>query len=342
VLTGPDDERVTRLGRFLSRTKLDEIPQLWDVLTGSMSLVGPRPQDPSFVALRQTDYARILQVKPGITGLYQLAFARENEVLDGRDHVGDYVRRLLPQKTQLDRLYVAHRSILMDLRILGWTAMAVLFRSEVAVHRSTGRLTLRRRPLRLVPEPLQAGAVGDVIAVPMRRAGGNGKWIGPFTLQLADPPESGWIDTEEERSTVTLDGKEVSPSGNGKAAERVTDMALRGATSSRTNGRSKPGTRAVVLAGGRGTRLIPHTSVLPKPLVPIGDRPILEVLIKQLASCGIVDVTLCVGHLSHLIEAVIGASASHEVSISYVREDEALGTAAPLRLIEGLDGTFIG
>jgi lipopolysaccharide/colanic/teichoic acid biosynthesis glycosyltransferase len=113
-----------------------------------MSLVGPRPQDASFVALRPTDYERILQVRPGITGLSQLAFARESEILDPDDRMGDYVRRLLPQKTRLDRFYVARRSIFMDVRILWWTAITVFFKREVAVNRSTGALSLRRRPPR--------------------------------------------------------------------------------------------------------------------------------------------------------------------------------------------------
>src|SRR3954471_23966948 len=91
-------------------------------------------------------------------------------------------------------------------------------------------------------------------------------------------------------------------------------------------------TRAVVLAGGRGTRLAPYTSVLPKPLMPIGERSILEIVIEQLAGCGIVDATLCVGYLSHLIEAVMGDGTSQNVTISYVHEEQALGTAAPLRL----------
>jgi lipopolysaccharide/colanic/teichoic acid biosynthesis glycosyltransferase len=161
ALTTADDERFTRLGRLLARTKLDELPQLWNVLTGSMSLVGPRPEDPSFVALGPTDFEQILQVKPGITGLSQLAFARESEILDARDRVGDYVRRLLPQKLRIDQLYVTRRSILMDLRILGWTAIiTVFFTSELAVHRSTGRVSLRRRRRQLVPEQLQPdGAV---------------------------------------------------------------------------------------------------------------------------------------------------------------------------------------
>jgi lipopolysaccharide/colanic/teichoic acid biosynthesis glycosyltransferase len=155
-LTGPDDARFTRIGRHLARTKLDEIPQLWNVLAGSMSLVGPRPEDPSFVELFPADYEEILSVRPGITGLTQLAFAQEGEILDDRDRIGDYVRRLLPQKMHIDRLYVAKRSMLMDLRILAWTAMAVVFRPAIAVHRSSGRLSLRRRPRVRAEEPCEA------------------------------------------------------------------------------------------------------------------------------------------------------------------------------------------
>jgi len=149
ALTATDDERFTRLGRLLAKTKLDEVPQLWNVLSKSMSLVGPRPEDPDFVAMRPAEYERILRVRPGITGLSQLAFARETEVLDPADRVGDYLRRVMPQKLFLDELYVARRSLLMDVRILWWTALAVVLRREVAVNRSTARLSLRqrRRPL---------------------------------------------------------------------------------------------------------------------------------------------------------------------------------------------------
>jgi len=99
--------------------------------------------------------------------------------------------------------------------------------------------------------------------------------------------------------------------------------------------------KAVVLAGGKGTRLAPYTSVLPKPLMPIGDRSILELVIGQLAGCGITDVTLCVGYLSHLIEAVLANGRTDGVKITYVHEQEALGTAGPLRLVDGLDTTFV-
>src|SRR6266576_4749210 len=81
--------------------------------------------------------------------------------------------------------------------------------------------------------------------------------------------------------------------------------------------------KAVVLAGGRGTRLAPYTSVLPKPLMPMCDRSILELVLGQLAACGITDVTLCVGYLSHLIEAVLRNRTDDSVQIAYTRETEA-------------------
>lgn len=98
--------------------------------------------------------------------------------------------------------------------------------------------------------------------------------------------------------------------------------------------------KTVILAGGRGTRLAPYTSVLPKPLMPIGGRAILEIIVEQLAEHELRDVTLCVGYLSHLIEAVLNHSRAG-VTITYVHEGEALGTAAPLRRVEGLEETFL-
>ena len=97
----------------------------------------------------------------------------------------------------------------------------------------------------------------------------------------------------------------------------------------------------VILAGGKGTRLAPYTSVLPKPLMPIGERAILEVVIEQLADYGFRSVTLCVGYLSHLIQAVLSNGTGQRVSMRYVREKDPLGTAGPLRLVDGLDSTFL-
>jgi lipopolysaccharide/colanic/teichoic acid biosynthesis glycosyltransferase len=143
ALASWEDDRFTKLGPFLARTKLDELPQLWNVLKGQMSLVGPRPEDTGFVELHSAEYAVIHSVSPGITGLCQLAFARESKILDPEDRVGHYVNQILPQKVRIDQLYASQRSFGMDLRILGWTARAVLFQREVAVNRQTGSLSLR-------------------------------------------------------------------------------------------------------------------------------------------------------------------------------------------------------
>ncbi len=146
ALTTADDDRFTRMGRFLVSMKFDELPQLWNVLRGDMSLVGPRPEDPRFVAAQPVAYAHILQVKPGITGLCQLAFAREGELDGAGDRVVYYVRQLLPQKAALDQLYARTRSVALDFRIMFWTFGAVFCRRDVAVNRETGALSLRRPP----------------------------------------------------------------------------------------------------------------------------------------------------------------------------------------------------
>jgi lipopolysaccharide/colanic/teichoic acid biosynthesis glycosyltransferase len=144
-LTTAVDDRLTRLGRFLAASKLDELPQLWNVIKGDMSLVGPRPEDPAFVRLAQDEYDEILSVRPGITGLSQLAFAREGEILDGDDRIAHYVAAIFPQKRALDAFYASCRSIRMDLAILFWTVRAVVTRCDVAVDRHTAKLSLRRR-----------------------------------------------------------------------------------------------------------------------------------------------------------------------------------------------------
>jgi lipopolysaccharide/colanic/teichoic acid biosynthesis glycosyltransferase len=143
ALASARDERFTRLGAFLARRKLDEVPQLWNVLRGQMSLVGPRPEDPSFIALHPDEYAQILTVRPGITGYCQLAFARESEILDASDREKHYVERILPQKVRLDCLYASRRSSSVDVGILWWTAKTVLLAKPVAVNRETGKLGLR-------------------------------------------------------------------------------------------------------------------------------------------------------------------------------------------------------
>jgi len=99
--------------------------------------------------------------------------------------------------------------------------------------------------------------------------------------------------------------------------------------------------QAVVLAGGRGSRLAPYTTVLPKPLLPIGDQPILDLVIRQLARCGFLDITLAVGYLAHLIEAVLRDGSQHGVSLRYHHESEPLGTVGPLASMDHLDDVFL-
>jgi lipopolysaccharide/colanic/teichoic acid biosynthesis glycosyltransferase len=145
ALTVAGDARLTRTGGWLARTKLDELPQFWHVLRGEMSLVGPRPESPGFVARFPDDYAVILTTRPGLTGYTQLAFAREGSILDPNDAHGHYVSELLPQKVGLDRLYASHLGTRRDLRILIATLRTLFFRQPVAVNRATGELTRRRR-----------------------------------------------------------------------------------------------------------------------------------------------------------------------------------------------------
>jgi len=98
---------------------------------------------------------------------------------------------------------------------------------------------------------------------------------------------------------------------------------------------------AVIMAGGRGSRLQPYTTVLPKPLMPIGDRPILDVLLHQLVNAGVDGVTISVGHLSGLIESWIAHSGGYGIPVDFVYEDEPLGTAGALANVRRPQDTFL-
>ena len=99
--------------------------------------------------------------------------------------------------------------------------------------------------------------------------------------------------------------------------------------------------RAVILAGGKGTRLAPYTTVLPKPLMPIGEMPILEIVMRQLAHYGIRNITLAVGYLAELLMAYCGDGSKFGVKLDYSREEQPLGTAGPISLISNLNETFL-
>lgn len=120
------DPRVTRLGRILRRYRIDELPQLVNVVRGEMSLVGPRPEDPLYVDLSNPLHRRVFSAKPGITGLAQLEFHDEAQRLVGADAERRYREEVLPAKLSLDAEYLDRRSTLLDLEILLRTIATVL------------------------------------------------------------------------------------------------------------------------------------------------------------------------------------------------------------------------
>lgn len=99
--------------------------------------------------------------------------------------------------------------------------------------------------------------------------------------------------------------------------------------------------RALILAGGEGTRLRPYTVVLPKPLLPIGDRPVLDIVVRQLKHHGFERITLLTGYLAELLEAYFRDGSTYGIDIDYCREDEPLGTAGAIGLVDGLDDDFL-
>ena len=98
---------------------------------------------------------------------------------------------------------------------------------------------------------------------------------------------------------------------------------------------------AVILAGGQGSRLKPYTAEIPKPLVPVGDKPIVEILIKSLRKAGVSKLHLCVNHLAHLIIGLLGDGARYGLEIEYSHEDAPLSTVGPLKLIKSLPDDFL-
>jgi lipopolysaccharide/colanic/teichoic acid biosynthesis glycosyltransferase len=128
-LTLAEDHRFTPIGKFLALTKLDELPQLWNVIKGDMRVVGPRPELPAFVASHRAAYEEILTVVPGITGLAQLEFASERHLFHTTPQPEIfYLDHLMPQKIAVDVQYVRSRSLLLDVRILLKTALLPLWR----------------------------------------------------------------------------------------------------------------------------------------------------------------------------------------------------------------------
>jgi len=123
VTGGDKSQRITRMGGFLRRTRLDEYPQLWNIFKGDISFVGPRPPLPRYVEMFPDLYARVLQSRPGVTGLATLAYHRtEEKLLENCQTAAEteavYVRRCIPRKARIDLLYAQQRSICSDLKLI--------------------------------------------------------------------------------------------------------------------------------------------------------------------------------------------------------------------------------
>jgi len=126
-VTAQDDPRITPLGRWLRETKWNELPQLWNVLKGEMSLVGPRPEDPQIVTSWPEEMRReILSVRPGITSPASVIYRDEEKSLRTQNVMDDYLRGILPDKLRLDQLYIRHRTFLTDLDVIFWTLVMLL------------------------------------------------------------------------------------------------------------------------------------------------------------------------------------------------------------------------
>lgn len=163
--TSSTDWRITPVGRFIRRYKLDELSQLWNVLTGEMSLVGPRPNVANETDRYTAEERELLEVRPGITDFSSIVFSDEAEILrDSADADLDYNRLIRPWKSRLGIFYVRHRSLVLDLRLIWLTAVAMAGRrralegvvrllERMGAPDDLRRIAARREPLEPFPPP---------------------------------------------------------------------------------------------------------------------------------------------------------------------------------------------
>lgn len=123
-ITAGRDPRITTVGHFLRKTKIDELPQLINVIKGEMSFVGPRPEVPRYVEMFRDDYAELLKVRPGITDLASLKYRHESDLLgESENPETTYVQEILPDKIALAKEYIRRSSILFDLQLIFKTVL---------------------------------------------------------------------------------------------------------------------------------------------------------------------------------------------------------------------------
>lgn len=127
LTVGGRDPRVTKIGYYLRKYKLDELPQLFNVLFGSMSLVGPRPEVRKFVDMYTEEQQQVLSVKPGITDFASLEFIKENEILAKSSNPEEtYINEVMPQKLTLNQKYIQQQSFLVDIKIIFNTLLKIV------------------------------------------------------------------------------------------------------------------------------------------------------------------------------------------------------------------------
>lgn len=127
LVTSENDKRITKVGKILRKLKIDELPQIFNVLRGEMSIVGPRPEVPKYVKLFEKDYRKLLTVRPGMTGYASVVFRNEEQILSRyTEPETAYVTEILPKKIKLELIYVSRVSFILDIKIFLWTFLKVI------------------------------------------------------------------------------------------------------------------------------------------------------------------------------------------------------------------------
>ncbi len=127
LTVGSSDRRITRVGYYLRKLKVDELPQLWNVFKGDMSVVGPRPEVPRYVALYNADQRRVLSIRPGITDYASLRYFSESDLLASSENPEQtYIDEIMPAKLKLNLEYVSNYGLLADLKIIALTGLRIL------------------------------------------------------------------------------------------------------------------------------------------------------------------------------------------------------------------------
>jgi len=161
--TSTSDNRITWIGRFIRKIKLDEITQLWNVLIGDMSLVGPRPNVERDVAIYTEEELHLLDIRPGITDFSSIVFSDEGDILEGSEDPDlDYNQLIRPWKSRLGILYIIHQSMLLDIKLILLTVTSIISRQKAlnGINRILSKLSpdeklieIVKRESKLIPYP---------------------------------------------------------------------------------------------------------------------------------------------------------------------------------------------